>query len=177
MLNKKDHKPKPKDFICYSQKHDGKWFELKYRQDQCPEFVFFSGPCQGVRGHKGQHWCYGLDGNYHWEDNDDDPKSKGYSGSTPSDHPSYVHPKEMADKHYHHVNAEWKEVKNKSLIKKLNSDHYFGKNVTIDRPVPPEEASKLMAYCEKQEKKLAKKREKKRLAKKAAAKAKAKKKK
>ena len=63
------------------------------------------------------------------------------------------------------------------MIKKLNSDHYFGKNVTIDRPVPPEEASKLMAYCEKQEKKLAKKREKKRLAKKAAAKAKAKKKK
>lgn len=146
-----------KKHLAYSESDDGKWYKLEYSIEQCEEKVFGCGlgqRCQGKKGHKGVHWFYALDGSYEWHDNDNDPikGQEGYSGTIPPDHPTYVHPKDMADKHYRHHDSQWEEITDQELILKLKNDEVHGVGITIDRPVPPEEWAKIEKKLKKKKK-------------------------
>jgi len=76
--------------VIYSTDGKGHWIRREW-VDQCPEDVFLAARCQGVKGHKGVHWCYKPDGSFAWDDNDDDPQEDGSSGSTPPGHKNGLH--------------------------------------------------------------------------------------
>jgi hypothetical protein len=84
--------------ICYYSNGKGRWLRREWKP-QCSSRVFLYGRCQGVKGHKGVHWCYSPSGDFQWDDNDDDPKRDGCAGSTPPDHKDYIAPGKM-DNHY-----------------------------------------------------------------------------
>jgi tRNA (cmo5U34)-methyltransferase len=118
--------------ILYSTDGCGRWFKREFAA-QCRAEVFFYGRCQGVSGHTGVHWCYGLDGSFRWSDNKLHPQHGGCAGSTPPDHKDYVPPTKMAAQYFlsHHKDSE---VKNKALIARLERDETKdGESIT--RPV------------------------------------------
>jgi hypothetical protein len=81
----------------FSTDGEGHWTRREWKE-QCPEKVFMAKRCQGVKGHKDVHWCYQPSGCLAWDDNKDDPKHDGCSGSTPPDHEKYITPLEMLNK-------------------------------------------------------------------------------
>lgn len=117
----------------YSGDGRGNWWRTEW-SEQCPEKVFLSGRCQGVKGHKGIHWCYGADGSFDWEDNDDDHKHDGASGSTPPDHKSYKTPQLMAKCHFMRFKKTAK-VTDKAIIAKLEKGKTPENYASLNRPI------------------------------------------
>ena len=119
--------------IAYYTDGKGRWLRREWKH-QCTARVFLSGRCQGVKGHKGLHWCYSPSGDFDWDDNDDDPKENGCSGSTPPGAEGYVSPVKM-EKHYYMSHHTDTEVTDKAVIAQLDKGNPPEKNASIDRPV------------------------------------------
>jgi hypothetical protein len=126
--------------VLFSESHDGRWFRREW-VEQCDEKVFLGDRCQGVKGHKGVHWHYKLDGTMAWDDNDDDPQEDGCSGSTPPGHKKYISPVEMTEHHYrsHFTDSEVTDPEEIARLKR--NDTTVDEAVT--RPVSPERAAEL----------------------------------
>lgn len=124
--------------VMYSTDGEGHWWRREWAE-QCPEEVFMADKCQGVKGHKGLHWCYKPDGSYAWDDNDDDPQEDGCSGSTPPDHKDYINPVDKQEDYWlsHYTDTE---ITDPALIERLeNDDSPEGDGASINRPVNWEE--------------------------------------
>ena len=46
--------------VTYYTDGKGRWLKRVWAA-QCPETILFLDRCQGVAGHKGDHWCYRPD--------------------------------------------------------------------------------------------------------------------
>lgn len=110
----------------YHTAGDGRWFKRVFATQCRAEILIFfagrclfAGRCQGVKGHKGVHWCYGEDGSFKWGDNKKNPQHAGCSGTTPPGHKQYVAPVDMAKRYYLNHSTET-EVTNKAKIARLN---------------------------------------------------------
>lgn len=119
--------------IAYYSDGRGKWIRREWKP-QCSSKVFIYGRCQGVKGHKGVHWCYSPCGSFAWADNDDDRQHDGCAGSTPPGHKDYVSPVKMQKHHYigHYQDTK---VTDKAVIAMLERDKTPEKGAAIDRPV------------------------------------------
>src|SRR5439155_5922097 len=67
--------------VCYYTDGKGHWLRREWKP-QCRAEVFIYGGCQGVKGHRGVHWCYSTSGSFEWQDNANDPQHDGCAGST-----------------------------------------------------------------------------------------------
>ena len=79
---------------------------------QCPSKHWMGGErCQGVRGHKGPHWCYRSDGWLEqWQQKKDIKGPWDWaSQTTPPDHKGYVHPKDKQKEHHRNFD-KWEVV-------------------------------------------------------------------
>jgi hypothetical protein len=119
--------------VAYYTNGEGFWLKREWKQ-QCPCKVFISGRCQGVKGHRGVHWCYSASGDFDWDDNVEDPKHGGCAGSTPPGHESYVSPVKM-QKRYYMSHFTDKEVIDKDIIAMLEKGKTPERGASIDRPV------------------------------------------
>lgn len=119
--------------VAYYGDGRGRWIRRQWKA-QCPSKVFFYGRCQGVKGHRGVHWCYSSSGNFQWSDNDEDPKHDGCAGSTPPGHKSYVSPNRM-QKDYYLSHFTDTEVKDKTVIAMLERDKTPEHGASINRPI------------------------------------------
>lgn len=126
--------------VLFSESTDGRWFRREW-VEQCDEKIFLGDRCQGVKGHKGVHWHYSLDGGMAWDDNDDDPQEDGCSGTTPPDHETYISPVDMQDKHYmsHFTDSEVTDPVEIDRIKRGDTTV----DETVTRPVTPELAAEM----------------------------------
>lgn len=109
------------------------WIRREWKP-QCSSRVFLSGRCQGVKGHKGVHWCYSPSGSFHWDDNLDDPTRDGCAGSTPPGHKTYVAPLRM-QKHYYLSHYTDTTVTGDAIIAMLEKGKTPERGAAIDRPV------------------------------------------
>jgi hypothetical protein len=119
--------------VAYYTDGRGYWLRREWKA-QCTARVFFYGRCQGVKGHKGVHWCYSASGSFQWSDNDADPKHDGAAGSTPPGHKHYVSPVKM-QKHYFMSHYRDAQVTNKAVMAMLERDKTPEPGASIDRPV------------------------------------------
>lgn len=126
--------------VLFSETTDGRWFRREW-VEQCDEKLFLGDQCQGVKGHKGVHWHYKLDGSFHWDDNDDDPQEDGCSGTTPPGHKTYITPEKMTEQHYrsHFTDSE---VTDPLEIERLKRNEQ-SEDEAITRPVSPERAAEM----------------------------------
>ena len=135
--------------VLYSTDGKGNWWRREWAK-QCPHKVFLGHKCQGVAGHDGVHWCYGEDGDYKWENQDEDiiKETDIAGGSTPPDHKDWVSPKKMVKKHYmnHFTDSE---ITDEKMIARLEKDNPPEKGASVTRPVPPEEWKKIEAKLKK----------------------------
>ena len=129
--------------VCCYTNGKGRWLRREWKP-QCSEKVFIYGRCQGTRGHKGVHWCYGPCGSFQWSDNEDDRKHDGCAGSTPPGHRSYVQPAKM-QKHYYLNFYTDNEVLDKKIVAMLEKDKTPERGAGINRPVAPSLAAKILA--------------------------------
>lgn len=112
----------------------GKWV-MRVWAKQCQEEVMWTGKCQGVEGHDGDHWCYSEDGSYHYSI----PKSEVNdrwgigAGFTPPGHTEWKSPLEMAEKHHRRFYKQ-SEVADPELIERLNRGDIHS-NESLYRPV------------------------------------------
>ena len=119
--------------VTYYTDGKGWWLRREWKQ-QCTAKVFLSGRCQGVKGHKGVHWCYSPSGDFRWDDNEEDPKHDGCAGMTPPGHKSYVSPAKM-QKHYFVSHYTDETVTDKTIIALLEKGKTPERDAAIDRPV------------------------------------------
>lgn len=131
-----------KEHILYSSDGQGNWWRREWKP-QCNEEVFMVGRCQGVQGHKDVHWAYRPCGSFAWDDNDDDLKHEGCSGSTPPDHKEYKTPLEM-QAHYYMSHYEDSEVKDPIILAMLEKGDTPEKGASITRPLSKEENEKFL---------------------------------
>ena len=92
------------------------------------------GRCQGVKGHRGVHWCYSASGNFEWAIHDEAPRDDAVAGSTPPGHREYVSPVKM-QKHYflsHHTDMQ---ITDEAIIAMLEKGKTPERGASIDRPV------------------------------------------
>lgn len=122
--------------VLYSTNGDGCWFRREWAK-QCRHKVFFGRRCQGVKGHKGVHWCYNEHGSFVWQDNQDDLQHDGYSGSTPPGHKEWISPVKMMKKCYLEAFTD-SEVTDPEIIERLEKDDPPEKGASITRPVDME---------------------------------------
>jgi hypothetical protein len=127
--------------VLYSSDGQGNWWRREWKP-QCNEEVFMSDRCQGVKGHKDVHWSYRPCGSFAWDDNDDDPKHDGCSGTTPPDHKSYKTPLEMQD-HYYLSHYEDSEVKDPAILAMLEKGDTPEDGASITRPLSEKESEKF----------------------------------
>lgn len=130
--------------VCYYTNGKGYWLRREWKP-QCAARVFLSSRCQGVKGHKGVHWCYSPSGDFDWDDNDDDPHEDGCSGVTPPGHKDYVSPVKMEKHHYmsHYADTV---VTDQAIIAMLEKGKPPERDAAIDRPVTDK---KLLAVLKK----------------------------
>lgn len=112
---------------------DGKWWEI-ISKAQCGEQVCFYAACQGVKGHKGVHWCYDLSGYYCYHDNKDDSTEEGGCGKTPPSHKDYVSPEIMAPYFYRNIGKEFVEIIDVVQLNRLNAGLFYD-NEIVSRPL------------------------------------------
>lgn len=148
-MPKKQYKSEP--HVLYSTNGKGRWWRREWKP-QCPEEVFMGGRCQGVAGHKDVHWSFAPDGSFRYDDNDDDPRHDGCSGSIPPDHKDYRSPLEM-QKHYHISHYTDSEVTDKGVIAMLEKGKPPEPEASITRPLTKEEADKFKDKLEQRKKK------------------------
>jgi len=104
--------------ITYYGDGEGNWV-MRVWAEQCPEPIMFSGKCQGVKGHEGDHWCYSEDGSYNYDVQGELEPHEIAGGITPPGHDSWISPVEMADKQYRCFHEDT-EVTDPELIARLN---------------------------------------------------------
>ena len=121
------------EHVLYRTDGKGRWWRTEW-EPQCKASVVLARECQGAKGHKDVHWCFGPDGSFHWSDNEDDPREDGCSGMTPPDHKTYRTPKSM-QKHYYVSHRTTKEVVDPSIVAMLEKDKTPEKSASVDRPV------------------------------------------
>jgi hypothetical protein len=119
--------------VCYYADGHGRWMRREWKS-QCSSKVFIYGRCQGVKGHKGVHWCYSPSGSFTWDDNDADPQHDGCAGSTPPGHKDYVSPAKM-QKHYFMSHYSDTDVTDSAIIAMLEKDKTPEPDASINRPV------------------------------------------
>lgn len=130
--------------VTYLKDNDGLWWKTEW-QPQCADEGFFYGKCQGVKGHKGCHWSYRSDGSYGYWVNEDDSDSieEGVgAGSIPPDNEKYIHPKEKSEEYYLKFHTTT-EVKDSTLIERLERDDAPEADASIDKPLTKEEVADL----------------------------------
>ena len=118
--------------VVYYTDGKGSWIRREW-QPQCSAKVFFYGRCQGVRGHRGVHWCYSPSGSFQWADNADDPKHDGCAGSTPPGHKDYVSPAKM-QKYYFISHYTDTKPTDQAVLAMLDKNKTPERGATIDRP-------------------------------------------
>lgn len=98
---------KEKSRTMYSTDGKGYWVKRVW-SEQCEENILFSRQCQGVKGHEGDHWCYGEDGSYHYDVQGDLEPHDIAGGMTPPGHKSWISPVDKADDYYmsHYTDIE-----------------------------------------------------------------------
>ena len=126
--------------VMFSTDGKGHWWKREW-VEQCSEKVFYYGQCQGVKGHKGVHWCYGAEGSFQWGDNKKDPQRAGAAGSIPPEHKSYISPLKMS-KEYHLGHYTDSKVTDKKEIKRLENDK-IKDGESITSPISEKECKKL----------------------------------
>ena len=121
--------------ILYSTDGKGYWIRREWAQ-QCPHKMFMTGRCQGVKGHKGKHWCYGPDGSFHCDYPEEEIKKDTdiASEDIPAGHKNWVSPKKMEKQYYmaHHTDLV---ITDKKVIAKLEKDEPPEPNAYITGPV------------------------------------------
>jgi len=129
-------KYKKEKSVLFSTDGKGNWWRREW-VEQCDQDVFFYGRCQGVKGHKGVHWCYQPCGSLAWDDNENDPTEKGAAGSIPPGHKSYTTPEKMVKKYWleHYTDTKVTDPKE---IARLEADK-MKPGESITRPVNLEE--------------------------------------
>jgi hypothetical protein len=135
--------------VLYSTDGKGHWFKREW-VEQCPHKIFLGGKCQGVKGHKGIHWCYREDGSFQWENQDKEviKKTDIAGGDTPPGHKNWVSPKKMMKEHYLHHYTDT-VITDKDLITRLEKNKPPEKGASIDRPVDPKEWKKIKKKLKK----------------------------
>jgi hypothetical protein len=120
--------------VMYWTDGNGFWLRREWAE-QCPESVFLASRCQGIKGHKGLHWCYKPDGSFAWDDNDDDPQEDGCSGTTPPSHKSWISPlTKQVDYWLNHFTD--RQITDPETIARLEQhDPPEGDDASINRPV------------------------------------------
>lgn len=126
----------------YSSDGDGHWIKTVW-EDQCGEAVFLRGKCQGVKGHEGDHWCYGPDGSYHSEVQGELEPHEIRGGSTPPGHESWISPVDKAADYYLTF-YERTEVTDAKEIARLEAGN-LGENESITQPVKWDELEEDVA--------------------------------
>ena len=116
--------------INYYLDDAGNWLKTVWPLS-CGEDICMAPPCQGVKGHSGDHWSYQPDGSYAYEENSGNPE-KDYAGSIPPNHKDYISPKKMCNQ-YWLSHSETTVVTDKDLIARLEKNEMLP-GETIDRP-------------------------------------------
>lgn len=119
--------------IRYSTDGNGNWWRTQW-DDQCSEKLLFGNRCQGTKGHKGVHWCYGLDGSFEWSDNDSDPPPLCCAGITPPGHKAWISPVDQIEKHHMNFRQESK-VTDPKVVSKLENEEELEEGASYTRPV------------------------------------------
>lgn len=117
--------------ITYYSDGKGNWTKITWSK-QCPEKTIF-GKCQGVKGHKGDHWCYSPDGSYNYAVQGKLKPHETAGGMIPPNNEKWISPVNMNDKFYMNFHENSK-VTDPELISRLNKGE-MKKNESIDRPV------------------------------------------
>ena len=119
--------------VLYSTDGQGRWIRREWAR-QCPEKVFLASQCQGAKGHNDIHWCYKANGDFAWEDNENNPSRGGASGSTPVGHEAYVNPTEKQDDYWgtHYMDTE---ILDSAVITQLEDGEPPEDGASITRPV------------------------------------------
>ncbi|WP_235935362.1 class I SAM-dependent methyltransferase [Candidatus Laterigemmans baculatus] len=127
--------------VTYYTDGEGRWLKRVWA-DQCRETILFRDRCQGVAGHSGDHWCFQLDGSYHYKPHEDDPKRKEVGcGTIPPGHTGYRTPLEMS--RYRHLEFyEDLEVTDAAELERLQRGE-FAANESIDAPCTEEQIEML----------------------------------
>lgn len=133
-------------YVCYYTNGKGYWLRREWKP-QCSARVFMSGRCQGVKGHKGVHWCFSPSGDFDWNDNDNDPQVDGGAGSTPPGHHEYSSPAKMQKYLYsnHYIDST---VTDKGILEMLEAGETPEPNAAIDRPVTDKATLNLLEKIE-----------------------------
>jgi hypothetical protein len=126
--------------VAYYTDGKGYWLRRVWKP-QCPAKVFIYGRCQGVKSHRGFHWCYSASGDFEWAANGEVANDDAAAGSTPPGHSEYVSPVKM-QKHYYLSHYTDEEVTDKAIIAMLEKDKTPEKGASIDRPVTWKRRSK-----------------------------------
>lgn len=141
--------------ITYYGDGKGNWSKRVWA-DKCSENIWFTGECQGVEGHEGDHWCYSKDGSYNYGVRGDLEAHDIAGGSTPPGHKDWISPVDMADKYYMRFHEDT-EVTDPELIARLNRGE-IEDGESLDQPLnfddlEEELKCRLDAYDENKEEK------------------------
>jgi len=130
--------------VTYYSDGNGNWTKVIWTE-QCPNQDVFGHECQGVKGHKGNHWQYKPDGSYHYWMNKDNPDAieKGTAmGTVPPTHESYIEPKIKKTEYYMEF-YRTEEVTDPEIISQLEKNNPPEKGAAIDRPLSENERKEL----------------------------------
>lgn len=120
--------------IMYYGDGQGGWWRREWKQ-QCPEKVAFYGPCQGIVGHEGFHWCYDYQGSLCQADPRKDLKPMDIAcGSIPPGHRDYISPEKMRDQFYLSARAD-AEVTDPEVLKMLEGGETPEKGASMTQPL------------------------------------------
>ena len=120
--------------VMYSTDGNGLWIRREWAE-QCPERVLLASRCQGIKGHKGLHWCYKPDGRFAWGDNVDDPREDGCSGTTPPGHGRWVSPLEKQGDCWSNNYTDTQITDPETIVRLEQDDPPEGDDASINRPV------------------------------------------
>lgn len=122
--------------ICYYGDGRGNWIRRAW-QPQCPaKPILMRAQCQGVLGHKGDHWCYAPDGSYQWSYNGSRklrPRDAA-GGLTPPGHREYPAPTKKRKQCYLTSHTD-SRVTNPRIIQRLEHGRPPESWGAIDQPV------------------------------------------
>jgi len=120
--------------VMYSTDGNGLWIRREWAE-QCPERVLLASRCQGIKGHKGLHWCYKPDGSFAWGDNVDDPREDGCCGTTPPGHGCWVSPLEKQGDCWSNNSTDTQITDPETIVRLEQDDPPEGDDASINRPV------------------------------------------
>lgn len=127
--------------VTYYTDGKGLWLKRVWAA-QCPETILFRDQCQGVAGHKGDHWCYRPDGSYQYKPHETDPRRKEIGcGTNPPGSLGYRTPLEMS--RFRHVAFyDDSEVTDPIEIERLQRGE-FASNESANLPCTEEQIEEL----------------------------------